>query len=68
MKWKSLKNQTNINKFIKEKKTYLSNIFGINIEYLEMRDIKNFRISTKIKNSRLFIAYYVNKVRLIDNI
>ena len=65
---KSLKNQTNINKFIKEKKTYLSNIFGINIEYLEMRNIKNFKISTKIKNSRLFIAFYVNKVRLIDNI
>ena len=27
----------------------------------------NFKISNKVRNSKLFIAYYINKVRLIDN-
>ena len=36
-------------------------------DYLELRDTFNFKISNKVRNSKLFIAYYINKVRLIDN-
>ena len=39
------------------------------IDYIEFYNIKNFKRSKKFnKNSRIFIAYYLNKVRLIDNI
>ena len=39
------------------------------IDYIELYNIKNFKRSKKFnKNSRIFIAYYLNKVRLIDNI
>ena len=55
-------------KFFSEKISELAKIFNIKIEYLEMRNSKNLRISNKIKNSRIFIAYYLNKIRLIDNI
>ena len=40
----------------------------INIDYLELRNINNLKISNTNKNSRLFIAYYLNNVRLIDNL
>ena len=50
------------------KKTELKNNFKIKIDYLELRNINNLNISKTMKNSRLFVAYYLNKVRLIDNI
>ena len=40
----------------------------IKIDYLELRNIKNLKISKTKNNSRLFIAYYLNNVRLIDNL
>ena len=49
-------------------KKNLTKKFGIKIEYMEIRNTNNFNKSTSIKNSRLFIAYYLNKVRLIDNL
>ena len=42
-------------------------MLNINIEYLELRNKKNLKISNTIQNSKLFIAYYINKIRLIDN-
>ena len=65
---KKLNNKKNIGELIKEKKINLKNLFNINIEYLELRNIKNLKLSNKIKNSKIFIAYNLNKVRLIDNI
>ena len=39
------------------------------IDYIEFYNIKNFKRSKRFnKNTRIFIAYYLNKVRLIDNI
>ena len=39
------------------------------IDYIEFYNIKNFKKSKKIdKNNRIFIAYFLNNVRLIDNI
>ena len=41
--------------------------YDIKIDYLELRNTKNLRSTNKIKNAKIFIAYYINKVRLIDN-
>ena len=44
-------------------------IFPISkIEYLELRNKKSLNISKKIKGSKLFVAYYLKNIRLIDNI
>ena len=59
------KNQTNNN--ILTKKKELQKKFNIKIDYLEVRNEKNLTTLTKNKKIRLFVAYYVNKVRLIDN-
>ena len=48
-------------------KNYLTKNFLIKLEYLEIRDEKNLS-NFNIKNKfRIFIAYYINKIRLIDN-
>ena len=41
--------------------------YKIKIEYFELRNIYNLKISHKVKNSKIFIAYYINRIRLIDN-
>jgi len=41
--------------------------FNIKIEYLECRNLKNLGTNLYNKPFKLFIAYYLNKVRLIDN-
>ena len=39
------------------------------IDYIQFYNIKDFKRSKKFnKYTRIFIAYYLNKVRLIDNI
>ena len=40
---------------------------GINIEYLEIRNKYNLSKRFNKKNFKIFIAFYINKVRLIDN-
>ena len=65
---KNIKNIQNISKFLKIQKKELTNSFKIKIDYLELRNISNLKISSTKKNSRLFIAYYLNNVRLIDNL
>ena len=64
----SIKNKKNILNFLNLKKKELKNNFKIKIDYLELRNEKNLKISSTTKNSRLFIAYYLNNVRLIDNL
>ena len=41
--------------------------FDIKIDYLEIRKKNNLKSSLNIRNSKIFIAYFINKVRLIDN-
>ena len=65
---KYIRNKKNIFNFLNHKKIELVNNYKIKIDYLELRNKKNLKISEKTKNSRLFIAYYLNNVRLIDNI
>ncbi len=64
---KNLIKSNNIKKIIYKKKKELINSFNIKLDYLELRNILSLKSSNKIKNSKLFIAYYINKVRLIDN-
>ena len=64
---KSLFNSENINQLITLKKKELNKLFKVKVEYLENRNKQNLKISNKVKNSKIFIAYYLNKIRLIDN-
>jgi len=49
------------------KKNQLKKEYDIKIDYLELRNTKNLRLTNKIKNAKIFVAYFINKVRLIDN-
>ena len=62
-----LRKNKNIKSLIKVKKKEFEKNFQIKIEYLDIRNIINFKKTKSIKNSRIFIAYYIGKVRLIDN-
>ena len=64
---KKLLNKKNINNLIFMKKNELKKRYGIKIDYLELRNIKNLKLTNTIKNAKIFVAYFINKVRLIDN-
>ena len=55
------------NKLIFTKKNEIEKLYGVNIEYLELRNKKDLKLSNKINNSKIFLAYYIKNVRLIDN-
>ena len=57
----------NIKKKIALKIKELNLFNNIRIEYLELRNKFDLKKTLKIKNSKIFIGYYVNDVRLIDN-
>ena len=59
---KNIKNLNKI-KFIKDKFSR----YGIKIEYLEIRNKFNLSKKFNKNNFKLFVAFYINKVRLIDN-
>ena len=61
------KNKKNYKKLILNLKKELLKSFDIKFDYLECRNLQN--LSTNILNKRfkLFVAYYINNVRLIDN-
>ena len=65
---KNIKYQNNIYNFLAVQKRQLEENYKIKIDYLELRNKDNLKSSKKIRKSRLFIAYYLNKVRLIDNL
>ena len=50
-----------------KEKRELSKLFKVKIQYFELRNTYNFKISNKIKNSKIFVAFFINNVRLIDN-
>ena len=62
-----VKEKSSINKYLELLKKDLSNKFKVKIEYLEFRNENNLKKSLSKNKCRLFIAYYINKVRLIDN-
>ena len=65
---KNIKLKKNKNRYLKTVKNDLEKKFNIKIEYLELRNIYNLKLSNVINKSRLFVAYYLNGVRLIDNL
>ena len=58
----NFKNIKNLNKIKKQIVKY-----GIKLEYLEIRNKYNFSKKINKSNFKLFIAYYISEVRLIDN-
>jgi pantoate--beta-alanine ligase len=65
---KNLNKQKNVQIYLNERIQNLINNNKIKLEYLELRNLKDLKTSTTIKNSRLFIAYYIENIRLIDNL
>ena len=57
----------NIKKLIINKRKELIESFNIKFDYMELRDKFSLKVSNKVKNSKLFIAYFIKKIRLIDN-
>ena len=64
---KRLSKKTISKEFILIKKEKLEKKYNINIEYLEIRKKNNLQLSNKLEKSKIFIAYYLNGIRLIDN-
>jgi len=56
-----------INELIQKSKKQLINKFNIKIEYLECRNLINLNKNLNNKAFKLFVSYYINNVRLIDN-
>ena len=64
---KKITGSKNLLKLLFLKKKELISLYKIKIEYLELININNFKKSNTIQNSKLFIAYYLDRIRLIDN-
>ena len=67
-----LKSKINLNKkksqfIINKIKKNLTKKFNIKIEYLETRNIINLKSDIFNKKFKIFIAYYIKNIRLIDN-
>ena len=67
LKKKISQNKQKSKKLINILKKDLIKKYKIKIEYLECRNLVNFNTNIEAKTFKLFIAYYLNKVRLIDN-
>ena len=69
IKLDKIKRLSQTNKFmdLSKSKYELEKKFKIKIDYLEFRDEKKLKLNNFKSKFRLFIAYYINGVRLIDN-
>ena len=67
LKNKINRNRKNYKKLIFDLKKELFRSFDIKIEYLECRNAQNLSTNILKKPFKLFVAYYINNVRLIDN-
>jgi len=61
------KNRKNYKKLIFNLMKELTKNFDIKIEYLECRNLQNLSTNIFNKPFKIFVAYYINNVRLIDN-
>ena len=64
---KNLSKRKFTKKLIVKKKNELEKLHKIKIEYLEIRNKRNLQLSNGAKDSKIFLAYYLNNIRLIDN-
>ena len=67
LKSKIIRNKKNSKILIKNTRNELLKKFNIKIEYLEARNTINLNTNIINKNFKVFIAYYINNIRLIDN-
>jgi len=61
-----LKKQIDINN-LKNLHQYLEEDKKIKVDYLEVRDDDELLLTQKNKNARLFISFYIEDIRIIDN-
>ena len=61
------KGSKKLKELIQKTKKYLIGKFDIKIDYLECRNLINLSTNLNNKPFKIFIAYYLNNVRLIDN-
>ena len=45
----------------------INNLENVKIEYLEIRNKNNLSKNYNLRNFKIFLAYYIDNVRLIDN-
>jgi len=64
---KAIKIKNNINQYLFDQKKKMQKTYKIKIEYLDLRNAKDLTISNKFYKSKIFISYYINGIRLIDN-
>ena len=64
---RKLNKESNIKKALNKSENVINKFQNVKIEYLELRNIKNLKISNKLKNSKIFVSFYIKNVRLIDN-
>ena len=64
---KIIKKNIQDKKLIKKIKIDLVKKFNIKIEYLECRNLLNLSSNLENRPFKLFVAYYIKGVRLIDN-
>ena len=62
----SAKNQKSKNQIQLTKKELIKK-FNIKIDYIECRNLINLSLNINRKPFKLFVAYYLNHVRFIDN-
>jgi len=55
------------NNILNKIKIEIENKFNIKVEYLEFRNLNNLKIANLKQKYKLFIAYYIDGIRLIDN-
>ena len=67
LKSKIIQNKKKTEQLIRNTKIDLIQKFNIKIQYLEVRNTNNLNLNIINKNFKIFIAYYVNRIRLIDN-
>ena len=67
LKSRIIKDKKNSQQLINNTKIDLVKNFDIKIEYLEIRNTTNLSLNIINKNFKIFIAYYIDNVRLIDN-
>ena len=67
IKYKSKFEGTKLASDLHNYKNKLEKKYNINVDYLEFRDEKNLKLNNFNNKYRLFVAYEIDNVRLIDN-
>ena len=67
LKKKSILNNFQVQINLSQIKSEFEKNYRIKIDYLEFRDEKNLKLNNFKSKYRLFVAYNINNVRLIDN-